>query len=122
MLIAFCSLCAFLLLGTASPVKFLPKACIVGMPLHSVLHQILICIKQGFLPYRQFSLSFHVLHVYVIMEFAFFTPSGVGYENILLPVVGDASDEVFMCSPRIVFTLSIVLSACFACFLVFSKL
>lgn len=56
------------------------------------------------------------------MEVGFFAPSRVGYENIFLPVLSDTSDEAFMCSLRIVFTLSIVLSACFVCFLVLSKL
>jgi len=113
----FCSLCAFLLLGTASPVKLLPKACIVRMPLCSVLHQVLICIKQVLPSMLPVLLSFYILCVYIIIEFGFFTSSGTRYENIFLPVVGDTSGEVFMCSPRIICTLPIVFSANFACFL-----
>lgn len=96
MLVVFCSPCVFLLLGRVSPMKFVPKACVVGMPLYSVLHQILICIRQGFLLYSQFSLLCHVIHVCIIMEFGFFTSSGLGYENTFLPVVGDTGDEIFL--------------------------
>lgn len=55
------------------------------------------------------------------MEFGFFTPSWVGYDDIFLPVEGDIVMKSLSVVLRSYSFLSIVLSACFACFLVLAS-
>lgn len=44
----------------------------------AVVCQVVMCTREGFLPYWQFALPFHGLHGDIAVELAFFTPSRLG--------------------------------------------